>query len=103
MSTERPDHQELASELDLALAKILRNGHRVINKETGQVQIVDPSAAMLNVIRGRLRDVGATKSSAPPGSAARQLREAAAARGLRLTGTDGGIPDVDVDEEDPAS
>lgn len=96
----RPDHQEMADQFDRKLAQILREGQRVLDPETGQVQLVDPTAATLNVIKGRLKDLGMTRSSAPKGSAANQLREAAAARGFVL---DDALPDTDIDGEDPAS
>lgn len=51
---------EIADGLDVCLRDMMKNGMRVLTKD-GQAVVVDPSPALLNVARQRLRDCGMTK------------------------------------------
>ena len=79
MSKLTPNQTETAELFDAYVLKILRQGGIKIVTDEGKVEIIDISAAMLNAIRGRLKDLGAT-STAAPGSTASGLLEAARLR-----------------------
>lgn len=49
-------HTQLAEELDKALLKVLTEGQTIVDAN-GTPMTISPTAAMLNVIRGRLKDL----------------------------------------------
>lgn len=93
-------HGEMAEQTDRILHDILVNGEeKAVPTDEGVVKVrVTPSAAMLNVIRNRLKDLG-IQSPMGNGRAADALRDEARRR-LRFPG--GGMPPIS-DEEDAAT
>lgn len=52
-------HTQLAEELDKALLKVLTEGQTIVDAN-GTPMTISPTAAMLNVVRGRLKDLNAS-------------------------------------------
>lgn len=75
-------HNEMAEELDSALLKVLREGQVVIT-DAGPVTVT-PTAAMLNQVRQRLKDLGVTAIPAEGTPTGNLIKEAR--RGLRYQG-----------------
>mgnify|MGYP000855393475 CR=1 FL=1 len=74
----------LSDGLDKALLDVLTNGQVVIDPATGNPVKVTPSAAMLNVIRGRLKDCGVTANPAAGNNPISDLMKRARETGLKL-------------------
>lgn len=94
-------HSDMAEQTDRILYDILVNGEeKAVPTGDGGVEKVrvTPSAAMLNVIRNRLKDLG-IQSPMGKGRASDALRDEARRR-LRFPG--GGMPPIS-DEEDAAT
>ena len=90
---DRPIHDQLSNELDQTLLEVVKFGRVVLDRE-GKVHKIPPTAADLNVVRQRLKDLNL---SYVPGadSPAEQMRRVMADRHrLRLAGGD--MPAVDL-------
>jgi hypothetical protein len=80
--------EEMGDQFDRALLGVLKKGRQVMDKE-GQVQVVEASAADLNVIRQRLKDCGITSmatSGSPIGNIVEEMRK----RNLKMPEIDHG-------------
>lgn len=95
-----PAAQEMSEQFDRMLVDVLKNG-QAVQQEDGTIERAHPSAAMLNVIRGRLNDLAKSAiAGGSPKSASHELQEEAKRRGLSYNGKPiGPIPAGD----DPAS
>ena len=69
-------HTELAQELDGMLLKILKEGQVIQNPETGEPMTISPTAAMLGVVRGRLKDLNVGGLALPESQTAQLLSTA---------------------------
>lgn len=78
-----PIRSQMAEELDRTLLDVLKNGQTIAGPD-GKPVTLTPSAAMLNVIRGRLKDCGITSDASNPESTIHQLAEEARQAGLKL-------------------
>lgn len=98
MSEQTPEEirAETSLELDRLLLKVLKEGQVVVDETTGQPKTITPSAAMLNMIRGRLKDLN-VGGLAIPGTPTSDLLTKAEQRFGTLR-----IADVD-DSEDAAT
>lgn len=88
-------HAEMAEELDRELLRVLKEGDTIVT-EDGPVT-VRPSAAKLNQIRARLRDLG-VQSPLKSGTAAGNLVDEAR---IRFKGR--AIPPVNTEDRDAAT
>lgn len=95
----RSDNAEM---LDRAMHDILINGEEVVTPD-GQTVRKAPSAAMLNAIAKRTKDLRIQSPAAPGSAAARLLDEAARrGKGIRFDGKDI-TPPLDTEGEDAAT
>jgi hypothetical protein len=73
-------HTQMAQELDAVLLKVLKDGQVMVNPETNQPMVVTPTAALLGVVRQRLKDLQIGGLAVPESSTAHLLNHAKALR-----------------------
>jgi hypothetical protein len=100
MNTPTPVQSENAELLDKTMNTILREGVTAIDPNTGEIVKLTPSAAMLNAIRGRIKDLG-IHNQPVRGSAAGDLIKTAIEKGIKFNGRP--IPPIDTDADDAAT
>lgn len=67
--------EQLADGLDKVLLDVLHNGQTVLDAN-GTPTVITPTAAMLNVIRGRLKDIASSSVISPGTPQSDLLKEA---------------------------
>lgn len=90
---------ENADLLDREMNRILREGVKALDKD-GNVVSLTPTAAMLNAIRGRIKDLG-INALPVQGSPAGDLIQSAIHKGMKFRGRV--IPPVDTESADAAT
>ena len=86
--------QQLSDQFDKALLEVLANGRKIMDKE-GNEQVVDATAADLNVIRQRLKDCGITTQATdqnPLGSIIQEMK-------LKGLSFNDGLPEIGTGED----
>lgn len=99
MTTNRTTLEQLADELDRTLLAALKEGVPVTT-EDGEVIKAPPTAAMLNVIRARLKDAGVTSDMTQEESPLAKLAEAARARQGVLGSGAGQMPPLSLADDE---
>lgn len=87
-------HKHMSDAFDKELLRLLTRGREVVNRD-GDRELIEPTAADLNVIRQRLKDCGITveaNATNPVGNIVEEMRR----RGMKM-------PVLDLDGEDAAT
>lgn len=92
----KPIHGEMADLLDTTMRDILKDGQVVLDQDGNPVK-VSPSAAVLNAVSKRLRDLG-VQTVAGPNTAAGDLIQTAV-RNFKFQP----MPPMDTEEDDAAT
>jgi hypothetical protein len=102
MSDKKNERSEMVEKFDHLCIEVLKKGEEVINPVSGEKERVKPRAAMMNVIRQRIKDIGVGSMSGTD-SMSDQLVQEAARRGLKFDGKDVPMPPLDTESEDAAT
>lgn len=101
MTQSTPQQREIASELDRVLLDVLKNGQEQAGPD-GTIVRVKPSAALLNVIRSRLKDLGVNSvpvEDSPAGDLVAEARRRGMTFNGRPIGGPKNLPPMSEDED----
>lgn len=101
MSDTGQTQKQIAADFDAQCAKVLREGQEVLTAQ-GEVIKMQPSPAMMNVIRQRIKDLGIT-AIPRDGTPAGDLIQSAVRAGIKFDGKPVAMPDIDLDTDDAAT